>query len=122
MRSAAEHPPVFRRHRRGTFGLDERRWPDPERVDAQVRVWLRQTCPDFWILPDHDGADASGRSLVLLLPRGQVAMLRIERQRDAPGKAAIVLLDRCKAMRMPVAVVSSLEEARAALRRLGVSQ
>ena len=87
-----------------------------------MRVWLRQTCPGIWILPDHDGADASGRSLVLLLPRGQVAMLRIERGRDAPGKAAIVLLDRCKAMRMPVAVVSSLEEARAALRRLGVSQ
>ena len=48
-------------------------------------------------------------------------MLRIERQRDAPGKAAIVLLDRCRTMRMPVAVVSSLDEARAALRRFGVA-
>ena len=121
MRSAAACPPVSRLRRRGAFGLDERRWPDPERVDAQVRAWLGHTFPEIWVLPDRDGADASGRSLALLLPQGQAAMLRIERQRDAPGKAAIVLLDRCRTMRMPVAVVSSLDEARAALRRFGVA-
>lgn len=120
MSRAAGSPPVSRLRRRGAFGLDERRWPDPERVDAQVRAWLRQSFPEIWVLPDRDGADASGRSLALLLPRGQVAMLRIERQRDAPGRAAIALLDRCRAMRMPLAVVSSLDEARAALRRFGV--
>ena len=121
MRSVAACPPVSRLRRRGAFGLDERRWPDPERVDAQVRVWLRQTFPEIWVLPDRDGADLSGRSLALLLPHGQAAMLRIERQRDAPGKAARVLIDRCRAMRMPVALVSSLDEARAALRRFGVA-
>ncbi len=121
MRAVVAYPPVSRLRRRGAFGLDERRWPDPERVDAQVRVWLRHSFPEMWVVPDRDGADASGRSLVLLLPQGQAAMLRIERQRDAPGKAALVLLDRCRAMRMPVAVVSSLDEARAALRRFGVA-
>ncbi len=121
MRAVAERHSVSRRHRRGAFGLDERRWPDPERVDAEVRVWLQQIFPEIWVLPDRDESDASGRSLVLLLPRGQVAMLRIERRRDAPGKPALDLLDRCRTMRLPVALVSSLDDARAALRRFGVA-
>ena len=70
VRSAAACPPVSRLRRRGAFGLDERRWPDPERVDAQVRAWLGHTFPEIWVLPDRDGADASGRSLALLLPQG----------------------------------------------------
>ena len=107
--------------RRGAFGLDERRWPDPERIDAQLRVWLRDTYPEIWVLPDRDDADASGRSMALLLPRGHVAMLRIERQRDAPGRAGLDLLERCRAMRIPVALVSTLDEARAALRRFGLA-
>ena len=120
MRSAPKPCPVAHvRRRRGAFGLDERRWPDPARVEAQLRDWFRHAFPEIWVLPDREGADASGRSLVLLLPQGQVAMLRIERRRDTPGGAAIDLLDRCRAMRMPVALVSSLDEARAALRRFG---
>ena len=121
MRAVPDLPRVSRLRRRGTFGLDERRWPDPARVEAQVLVWLRHSFPEIWVLPDRDDNDASGRSLVLLLPRGQVAMLRIERRRDAPGKAATDLLDRCRTMRLPVALVSSLDEARAALRRFGVA-
>ncbi len=118
--SPASTPPVSRLRRRGTFGLDERRWPDPERVDAEVRAWLRDTFPEIWVLQEREGAEASGRSMALLLPQGHVAMLRIERRRDAPGRAALDLLDRCGTMRIPVALVSTLDEARAALRRFGI--
>ena len=122
MRSVAGSPPELRLRRRGAFGLDERRWPDPERVEAQVRVWLRDTYPEIWVLPDRADADASGRSMALMLPRGHAAILRIERQRETPGRVALDLLDRCRAMRIPVALVSTLDEARAALRRFGVRQ
>ncbi len=112
--------------RRGAFGLDERRRPDPARVEAALRCFLAGRLPEVWCLPglsdgiQTDEGGPAGRTLALLLPRGHVAVLRIERDPDRPGAASRALADRCRAMRIPHATVSSVEEARAALRRLGV--
>ena len=108
--------------RRGAFGLDERRWPDPEIVEAGLVSLLGRVLPEAWPLPTgvEGSGDASGRTLALLLPRGHVAMLRIERDPDHPGPACRDLVERCRALHIPQATVSSVEEGRAALRRLGL--
>lgn len=111
--------------RRGAFGLDERRFPDPARVEADLRSFLAGRLPEVWPFPtgpampaEEEGA--GGRTLALLLPRGHVAMLRIDRDPGHPGPGSLALAERCRAMRIPHATVSSLSEGRAALRRLGV--
>ena len=113
--------------RRGAFGLDERRRPDPARVEEDLRRLLALHLPEVWPLPAPGdpaglaaGDEASGRTLALLLPRGHVAVLRIERDRDCPGATSRALAERCRAMHIPHATVSSVAEGRAALRRLGV--
>ncbi len=111
--------------RRGAFGLDERRRPDPVRVEEALRSFLAARLPEAWPLEGGaaepgPGADASGRTLVLLLPRGRAAMLRIERDPGRPGPVCRELTARCRAGGIPHAVVSSLDEGRAALRRLGL--
>ncbi|RYB03674.1 hypothetical protein [Lichenibacterium ramalinae] len=119
-------PPLVLRapRRRGAFGLDERRRPDPARVEEGLRGFLALRLPEVWPLSPGgaEPADASGRTLALLLPRGHVALLRIERDPERPGPAACALAERCIALRIPHAVVSSLAEGRAALRRLGVER
>ena len=57
---------------------------------------------------------------MLLLARGHAAVLRIEPDADAPGAGAAALAARCGALAIPAAVVSSLAETRAALRRFGI--
>lgn len=114
--------------RRGAFGLDERRRPDPARVEADLRAFLAGRLPEVWPLPapgeaaspDEALGDADGRTLSLLLPRGRVAVLGIERDPGRPGPASRALAARCGAMRIPHATVSSVAEGRAALRRLGI--
>lgn len=108
--------------RRGAFGLDERRWPDPARVDAALRCFLAERFPEVWPLPAlGEAAGGEARTLALLMPRGHVAVLRIERDPTRPGPASRALAERCGAMHIPYATVSTLEEGRAALRRLGIS-
>ena len=107
--------------RRGAFGLDERRLPDPARVEAGLRSLLERTLPEVWTVPADGDADAAGRTLALVLPRGRVAMLRIERDPENPGAACRALVERCRRLNIPQATVSSLEGARGALRRLGVA-
>ena len=118
--SAARFTRVTRR--RGAFGLDERRWPDPEIVEAGLVSLLGRLVPEAWPLATGSAAteDPTGRTLALLLPHGHVAMLRIERDPDRPGPACQDLVERCRTLRIPQATVSSVEEGRAALRRLGV--
>lgn len=111
--------------RRGSFGLDERRFPDPARVEAELRSFLAGLLPEVWPLPapsDPSGPPprAAGRTLALLLARGHVAVLRIDRDPGRPDPETVALAERCRAMRIPHATVSSLAEGRAALRRLGV--
>ena len=108
--------------RRGAFGLDERRWPDPARVEAALRCFLAERLPEIWPFPAAgEAAGGEARTLALLMPRGHVAMLRIERDPARPGPVSRALAERCGAMHIPHATVSTLEEGRAALRRLGVS-
>ena len=106
--------------RRGTFGLDERRRPDPVRIEAEIRDFLRTRLPEVWALPPAVEPGAPGRTVVLLLARGHAAVLRIEPDADAPGAAAVALVARCGTLAIPAAVVSSLARARAALRRFGI--
>ena len=112
--------------RRGSFGLDERRFPDPARVEAELRAFLAGHLPEVWPIPTRSGSPepvgdgAGGRTLALLLPRGHVAVLRVDRDPGRPGPESLALAERCRAMRIPHATVSSLSEGRAALRRLGV--
>jgi hypothetical protein len=106
--------------RRGAFGLDDRRRPDPARVEAGLRDLLARVLPEVWPLPTAGEDESSGRTLTLILPRGHVAVLRIERDPDHPGPACRDLVARCDALHIPQAIVSSVEEGRAALRRLGV--
>lgn len=112
--------------RRGAFGLDERRFPDPARVEADLRTFLAGRLPEVWPIPTRSwppepaGDWAGGRTLALLLPRGHVAVLRIDRDPGHPDPESLALAERCRAMRIPHATVSSLSEGRAALRRLGV--
>ncbi len=112
--------------RRGAFGLDERRFHDPARVEADLRAFLAGRLPEVWPLPTRPGAPEpegdgpGGRTLALLLPRGHVAVLRIDRDPGHPDPESLALAERCRAMRIPHATVSSLSEGRAALRRLGV--
>ena len=118
--------------RRGAFGLDERRFIDPRRVETELRDFLTQRLPEVWLMATPPGptpvvtpaatADrqAEGRTLALLLPRGHVVVLRIERDPARLGPESRRLADRCRAMGIPHATVSNLAEGRAALRRLGV--
>lgn len=113
---------IERARRRGAFGLDERRFPDPRRVETELRAFLAARVPDVWPVPTapERAGDEDGRTLALLLPRGHVVVLRIERDPARAGAAARALEDRCRAMRIPHAIVSNLAEGRAALRRFGV--
>jgi hypothetical protein len=106
--------------RRGAFGLDDRRRPQPERIEAELRAFLAGRLPEVWPLPSAQEPDDAGRTLALLLPQGHVAVLRIEAKPEDPGPAGHALAARCAAMRIPHATVSSLVQGRAALRRFGV--
>ncbi len=105
--------------RRGAFGLDERRRPDPARVEDALLAFLARRMPDVWPV-DLSRVAGEGRTLALFLPRGAVAVLSIESDRDRPGPAARATAARCAALRIPVATISSLDQGRAALRRFGV--
>ena len=111
-----EHAP----RRRGTFGLDERRRPDPLRVETEIRAFLTLRLPEVWALSSPPEPKPDGRTLVLLLSRGHAAVLRIVPEPDARGEETLALVARCRSRAIPAAIVSSLDEARAALRRFGV--
>lgn len=106
------------RQRRGAFGLDDRRRPDPARVEAGLRAFLAARVPAVWPLAEGAESGEGGRTLALMLPHGRVAVLLIGRDRDGPEPRALAA--RCRALRIPHAAVTSLAEARAALRRFGV--
>lgn len=106
--------------RRGAFGLDDRRRPQPERIEAELRAFLAGRLPEVWPLPSAHEPDDAGRTLALLLPQGHVAVLRIEAKPEDPGPVGRALAARCTAMRIPHANVASLVQGRMALRRFGI--
>ena len=58
--------------------------------------------------------------LVLLLPRGRTACLRIKTQADRLSREQVMFGDLCRQQGIPFAVVRSAPEARDALTRFGV--
>ena len=105
--------------RRRPFGLDAPRPPDVERLETAIRAWLGVHIPDALPLRMDTGVAPGTATLVLLLPAGRTAVLRIETASAAARPDAAALAEACRARRIPLARVVSLEEARSALRRLG---
>lgn len=115
--------------RRRAFGLDAPRAPDPGRTEAAILDWLATQMPDIVplrVLPSQGGADearsAAGdsRLVALLLPDGRFALLRIETPSGDRGPDALALAALCRRRRVPLSVASNLDEARQALRCLGL--
>jgi hypothetical protein len=128
MRDLRPAPLIVKRRR--TFGLDAPRAQDPRRTERAVLAWLESAIPEIVPLrvacPEAAAGgkpvlspDREGLAMALLLPRGQVALLQIAGGADRPGPRTLALLRDCHARRVPVAVIRTLDEARAALRRFG---
>lgn len=120
----SSRPPIVQRRRR-SFGLDAPRPPNVGRVERDILAWLAEQIPDALPLRAAEiedtpapGAEQSS-TLVLLLPCRQSAVLRIEAWPDRPGRDSLLLAEGCVRRKVPLAVVTSLDEARAALRRWG---
>ena len=121
-------PPVVLRCRRRPFGLDAPRPPDVRRIERDILAWLAERMPAALALraqgiegrgaPAAPDADVSA-TLVLLLPCRQTAVLRIEARPDRPRRDTLAFAEGCVRRKVPLAVVTTLAEARAALRRWG---
>lgn len=112
--------PVVERRRRG-FGLDEARRPSPERAEREVLAWLAARLPAA--LPVRSAGEAephAGRALTLLLPRGRVAVLWFAGRHDDADPRLRGLADACRSRAVPLGIVRGIDDARAALRRLGL--
>lgn len=116
------------RRRRRPFGLDAPRPPDVRRLEGEILAWLAEDMPAALALRATDLPGASGLSgpgaeqsatLVLLLPHRQTAVLRLEARPDRPHRDAVAFAEGCVRRKVPLAIVSTLAEARAALRRWG---
>ncbi len=117
------------------FGLDSPLPADPAIVEAQILRLLSTAEPDLIVVrpardpeharpPGHRAVPAfvAGVPDLLLLGRsGKVACLKIKTQaaRLSPDQAAFG--DLCRQLGIPFAVVRSLNEARSALARFGLS-
>ncbi len=119
--------PVTVRRRR-TFGLDAARPSDTRRTEAAVLAWLAARMPR--VLPlrvalVQEGSETIGdaarpRLLALTPPGGRLALLRIEARPGSPAAETRAFADLCTRRRIPLAIISHLDEARQALRRLGI--
>ena len=124
MRAAWSHGPKPRiitiLRKRRAFGLDAPRPPDLKRLEADIRDWLEQKVPSGLVLrlAAEDTAEAS-RTLLILLPGCRVALLCMEA--GAPDRSASPQLAAdCRARGIALALVSSIDDVRAALRGLGI--
>ena len=121
------------RRRRG-FGLDTLLPADPAVIEAQVLRLLAGTpdvlavrpaaSPDRARPPGHRPAPAYPKGapdLLLLLPGGRSACLKIRTQAERASRDEAAFADLCRQRRIPYAVVRSAAEARAALRGFGVA-
>ena len=125
--------PSGARRRRG-FGLDTLLPADPGIIEAQVLRLLSDAAPDVLAIrpsakPDRP-APVGHRAvppfvpgapdLLLLLPGGRTACLKIRTQAERLSPEQAAFSDLCRQRRIPFAVVRSLAEARAALIGFGV--
>ena len=119
VRGAARAPVVIKR--RGGFGLADVRVVDPRRTEADILAWIAATLPGVVPLRVAEiGPETEPRTLALVERRGRAVILRVEGRPRRPDRADGPMVARCRAEGIPVAVVRSLAEARAALRRFGL--
>lgn len=119
--------PIVVQRRRRPFGLDTPRPPDVGRVEEAILAWLAERMPAAFALraASIPGTASPWRcgegpaTLVLLLPCRHTAVLRIEARPDRPGQASLAFAEECVRRNVPLAIVTTLAEARAALRRWG---
>ena len=130
LRSPLEEPPANRRRRR--FGLDAPLPADPRIVERAVLRHLAERCPAVLVLavtpvakePDEprSGIDlATGLpDLLLLLPAGRLACLKIKTQAQTLTRAQRAFADLCRERAIPFHIVRSLPEARIVLDHLTI--
>ncbi len=119
--------------RRRGFGLDTLLPADPTLVEAGVLRLLSSDAPEVIAIrpanqpdrppsPGHRAVPsfvAGAPDLLLLLPGGKSACLRIRSQAERLSRDQVAFRDLCGQRGIPYAVVRSLAEARSALVRFG---
>ena len=108
--------------KRRAFGLDAPRPPDPRRLEAGIRDWLDANLPSALVLrlgPGND-AQADAIALIVLLPGCRLIVLGLEAAASAARSGEARLKADCRARGIPLAPVSTVDDVRAALRRLGI--
>lgn len=122
-RALPSRPAVIVARRRRAFGLDAPRPPNLARLEAATLDWLDTRMPRVAVLRvvKADSPEPAGATtLALLLPGGRVAMLRIDIAPEQCRAKTLALAEQCRVRRIPLAVVASIDEVRAALRRFGL--
>lgn len=122
--ATAARLPVAVTRRRRAFGLDAPRPPNLPRIETAIVDWLAAQMPHVACLRvasgPRDAEDPTAATLALLLPAGRTAILRIDLAPARPGPASSALVRQCRARRIPIDIVTGIEDVRAALRRLGL--
>lgn len=115
------HVEIVRKRR--AFGLDAPRPPDPRRLEAGIRDWLEANMPSALVLRLGPGDDAQADmnpALIVLLPGCRLVVLGLEATASAARSGGVRLTADCRARGIPLALVSTVDDVRAALRRLGI--
>ena len=115
--------PVTVVRRRRAFGLDAPRPPDPRRLEAAVRDWLETNLPSGLVLrlePETEAQAKVNPTLLVLLPGRRLLVLELAAGTPTGRQGALRLTADCRARSIPLALVSSVDDVRGALRRLGV--
>ena len=115
--------PVEVVRRRRSFGLDAPRPPDPRRLEAAVRDWLETNLPSGLVLrlePETKAQAKASPTLLVLLPGCRVLVLELAAGTSTGRHAALRLTADCRARSIPLALVSTVDDVRGALRSLGI--
>ena len=121
--------------RRRAFSLDTALPADPAVLEAQILRLLSEAAPAIIAIRPSNSPERAPRDghrtpppfvkgvpdLILLLPRGRTACLRIKTQADRLSREQVMFGDLCRQRGIPFAVVRSAPEARDALIRFGVA-
>lgn len=121
--------------RKRDFSLDTALPADPAVLEAQVLRLLSEAAPAIIAIRPSDNPERAARDghrtpppfvkgvpdLILLLPQGRTACLRIKTQANRLTREQVMFGDLCRQRGIPFAVVRSAPEARDALIRFGVS-
>ena len=128
MRSEGEPVAGSAPHRR-RFGLDTPLPADPQVIERAVLRVLAERCPSILVVPikpTPDTGQPNGKvdlaagvpDLLLLLPEGRLAWLKLKPQAQRLTRAQNAFADLCRERAIPFHVVRSANEARQVLARL----